>query len=329
MRWKWWIAIVALAAAAGWRSLVFVDEAEFCIVTQFGDPIRTIEEAGLHFKAPYQSTIRIDRRLQIYNPRPSEFLAKEKKNLDLEVFVCWKVADPERFLATVNDLAGAEARMHDIVWSALAAVVGVHPVEAFVSVDSKQHRLDEIVEEVAAGCAKTARTAYGIEIVDVRLKRINLPAQVRDSVFQRMRAERSRIARQYRAEGEEEALKIRATADKEKTVTLAKAYSEAEKIRGAAEAEATRIYAEAHQKDPAFYELVRTLEAYRKFLDDKTTVLLSADSDLLKYLTRGPKPASQPRGAGGGPTGAAVNPAAGPQAGPTPTPQKPEQRSAP
>lgn len=313
MKRRWLGALIVVAAVAGWRSLVFVDEAEFCIITQFGEPIRTIGESGLHFKAPYQSTIRIDRRLQIYNPRPSEFLAKEKKNLDLEVFVCWRVVEPERFLATVNDLVGAETRLHDLVWSALAAVVGVHPIDAFVSTDPKQHRLDQLVDQVAAQCAQTARTAYGIEIVDVRLKRINLPAQVRDSVFQRMRAERSRIARQYRAEGEEEALKIRAAADKEKTITLAKAYAEAEKIRGEAEAQATRIYAEAHQRDPAFYELVRTLEAYRKFLDEKTTVLLSADSDLLKYLTRG---------------AASERPAA-PSAGSPPKPNPPELRGAP
>ena len=293
------VAIVAAAALAAVLSVVFVDESEFVIVTQFGRPVSTLREAGLHFKAPYQSTIRIDRRLQIYNPRPSEFLAKEKKNVDLDVFVGWRVEDPQKFLETVNDFAGAEARMHDIVWSELAAEIGRNPIEALVSTDAGAHRLDEIVEALAARCAKSAVESYGIQLVDVRLKRVSLPAQVRDSVFQRMRAERGRIARQYRAEGEEESLKIRAAADKERTVTLAKAYAEAEKTRGQAEAEATRIYAGAHQKDPEFYELVRTLEAYRKFLDDKTTVLLSADSDLLKYLMRSPVREASPKPEGG------------------------------
>jgi membrane protease subunit HflC len=294
MRSKWIVLVAAILVAAACLCVIFVDEAEFVIVTQFGRPIHTLREAGLHFKAPYQSTIRIDRRLQIYNPRPAEFLAKEKKNIDLDVFVCWCVEDPQKFIETVNDFAGAEARLHDIVWSELAAEIGRNPLEALVSTEPNVHRLDEIVGALAARCAQRAQAAYGIRIADVRLKRLGLPAQVRDSVFQRMRAERSRIARQYRAEGEEEALKIRAMADKDRTVTLAKAYAEAEKTRGKAEAEATRIYADAHQKDPAFYELVRTLEAYRKFLDDKTTILLSADSELLKFLTREPQRAPNP-----------------------------------
>lgn len=291
------LLLVAAAAAvvAAARCFVFVDEAEYAIVTLFGRPLRTVTEAGLLWKAPYESVLRIDRRLQIYNPRPSEFLTREKKNLDLDVFVCWRVDEPRRFLETVADPTGAESRLHDLVWSELAADIGRHPLEAFVSTNAAVHQLDAIVAEVTTRCAGRARPAYGIAIVDVRLRRINLPAQVRDSVFQRMRAERGRIARQYRAEGEEEAIKIRAAADKERTVTLAAAYAEGERLRGAAEAEATRIYAGAHQSDPDFYELTRTLDAYRKFLDDKTTVLLSSDSDLLRHLLRPPAAAAAAR----------------------------------
>ena len=296
---------VALAAVAAVRCVVFVDEAEFVIVTQFGDPVRMIDQPGLAWKAPYQATIRMDRRLQVYAPRPSEFLAKEKKNVDLEALVCWRVGEPQKFLETVNDFPGAEARLHDLVWSELAAEVGRNSLDALVSNDPEKHQLDALVGRVADRCRQSAARAYGIELVDVRLKRIGLPAQVRDSVFQRMRAERARIARQYRAEGEEEAVKIRTAADKKRTEALADAYAAAEKVRGQAEAEATRIYAAAHQKDPAFYELVRTLESYGKLLDEKTTLLLSADSDLLKYLVRGPAAAGEaksgtPPGGGSG-----------------------------
>ncbi len=284
---KWLILIIALAALAAYRSVVFVDETETVIVTQFGDPIDTLNDAGLHFKAPYQSAIRIDRRLQIYDPKPSEFLAKEKKNIDLDVFVCWRVNSPQQFLETVTDFEGAQARIHDLVFSELAAEVGTNELEALVSTDPSLHRLGRLVGDVADRCDRTARDDYGIQIVDVRLKRISLPADVRQSVFWRMRTERERIARQYRAEGEAEAVKIRAEADYLKKVTLAKAEAEASRTRGKAEAEATRIYAEAHQEDREFYELIRSLEAYKKILDEKTTLLLSADSDLLKYLTRG------------------------------------------
>jgi len=300
---RWIIrTVVAVAAIAIWRSLVFVDESETAIVTLFGDPVRTVEEAGLTWKLPYQSTIRVDRRLQVYDPRPSEFLTREKKNVDLDVFVCWRVDQPQRFLQTVIDFTGAESRIHDVVFSELAAEVGSRPLEALVYAprDSRGddggaaepapgpeevQRLGEIVQTVADRCAEQARTEYGIEIVDVQIKRISLPAQNRESVSDRMRSERARIAKQYRAEGEQRALIIRSEADRDRTKILADAGAEAEKIRGQAEAEAIRVYAEAHRKDPQFYQLSRSLEAYRKFLDEKTTVLLSADSELLKYLS--------------------------------------------
>jgi len=289
MKRLWPPLAVAVLAIVLWRCTVFVDETEFVIVTQFYRPVRTHTEAGLHFKWPYQSVIRIDRRIQIYDPRPSEFLAKEKKNVDLDVFVCWRVAEAQRFLEKVGAFAGAEARMHDMVWSELAAEVGNHPREALVSTDPATHRLDDMVRDVTQRCAARAAEEYGITILDVRLKRISLPSQVRESVFKRMRDERGRIASQYRAEGDEEAMKLRADADKARTAILAKAYRTAENTRGAAEAKATTIYATAHKADPEFYELRRTLETYRKILDEKTTLLLSADSGLLKYLTARPK----------------------------------------
>jgi membrane protease subunit HflC len=190
-----------------------------------------------------------------------------------------------------------------LVWSKLAAAVSRSPLEALVSVDAKKDSTETaapaaakktpmagLVEGVARQCVQDARTKYGIVLVDMKIKRIGLPEQVRESVFERMRKERARIAQRYRSEGNEEAMKIRAEADKEKTVILAEAYAEAEIVRGKAEAQATRTYSEAHQKDAQFFELVRTLEAYKKIFDEKTTILLSGDSDLLKYLSHGTTP---------------------------------------
>jgi len=286
-------ALLVVVLAVAWRCLLFVDETQFVIVTQFGRPVQTLKEAGLYFKPPYQSALTIDRRMQVYNPRPSEFLTSEKKNIDLDVFVCWSVEDPQRFLETVNDLAGATSRIHDVVWSKLAAAVSRSPLDAIVSVDASKHRLESLVDHVAHECTSAAREKYGIALVEVKIKRIGLPDQVRDSVFERMRKERARIAQRYRSEGNEEAMKIRAAADKEKTVILAEAYAEAEIVRGKAEAEATRTYSEAHQKDPQFFELLRTLEAYKKIFDEKTTILLAGDSELLKYLSHGAAPSDQ------------------------------------
>jgi membrane protease subunit HflC len=288
MRRKWPILLAAAALAVlAYRSVLFVDEAEYVIVTQFERPVRTLETAGLHWKWPYQSAIRIDKRLQVYDPRASEFLAREKKNVNLDVFVCWRVEEPQRFVESVGDILGAETRLHDDVLSELADEVGAHPREALVSTDPELHKLEDMVASVTKTCAEQAIAEYGIRVLDVRIKRISLPEQSRESVFKRMREERARIASQYRAEGEEQAMSIRAEADKERTKTLAEAYKVAEETRGRAEAEAMYIYAKAHQKDPEYYELRRTLEAYRKFLDEKTTILLSADSPLLKYLGGG------------------------------------------
>ena len=150
--------------------------------------------------------------------------------------------------------------------------------------------MENLVDNLARECTAAARDKYGIALVDVKIKRIGLPDQVRDSVFERMRKERARIAQRYRSEGNEEAMKIRALADKEKTVILAEAHADAEIVRGKAEAKATRTYSEAHQKDPQFFELLRTLEAYKKIFDEKTTILLSGDSELLKYLSHGAVP---------------------------------------
>ena len=287
MKWLVMLFVIALASIA-WRCVLFVDETQYVIVTQFGRPVETLTKAGPYFKLPYQSSLAIDRRMQIYNPRPSEFLTSEKKNVDLDVYVLWSVEDPQHFIETVNDPVGAESRIHDVVWSKLAAAVSRNSLDRLVTTEAKSHGLEQLVHEVESDCAADIHAKYGIKIVDVRIKRIGLPDQIRESVFERMRKERARIAQRYRSEGNEEAMKIRAAADKEKVVILASANRDAEIIRGKAEAEATRTYSEAHGKDPQFFELTRTLEAYKKILDEKTTVLLSGDSELLKYLSRGP-----------------------------------------
>jgi len=279
------LALVALTLL--YRTAFTIDETQFAIVTQFGKPVRTITTAGLKLKWPWQSLLSFEKRLMVYNPRPSEFLTRDKKNIVVDNYVAWRVADPNRFLQTVNDLTGAEMRLHDTVWAAAAAALGNTDMSALVSVRPEDVKVQDVMRQVTEQSRARAMEQYGIEIVDVRMKRLNLPAQNRESVFARMRAERERIAKQYRAEGEAEALKIRAEADKEKARIISEAYREAEKIRGDGDAQSTRIYAEAYSRDPKFYKLVRTLEAYKKVIDPNTTAILSSDSELLKLLTRG------------------------------------------
>jgi modulator of FtsH protease HflC len=281
------IAIAAAVVIVCYLSFFTVSETEFVLVTQFGRPIRTVTNAGLHVKWPYQSATYFDRRLRIYNPRPSEFLTRDKKNIVVDTYVAWKIQDPDRFVQAVGDAPAAEMRLHDVVWSGLSAALGTHDLESLVSSTEKVQTSD-LLDQLTQLTDTAALKQYGIDVVDVRIMRLNLPEQNKQSVYARMRAERERIARQYRAEGEEQALSIRADADRQKEEILSAAYKEAEKVRGEGDAQSTRIYGEAYSKNPQLYKLLRTLETYKKVFDDKTTAILSSDSELLKILTQGP-----------------------------------------
>ena len=283
----WTVAAGAVAVLLAYLTCFAVRESEFVLVTQFGRPVRTVTEAGFNVKWPFQSAIYFDRRLRVYNPRPSEFLTRDKKNVVIENYVVWKIHDPNRFVQTVSDPLAAEMRLHDIVWSGLSASLGAHDLDSLVGTDAPSVQTSSLLDTLASITGKSALEQYGIQVVDVRIKRLNLPEQNKQSVYARMRAERERIARQYRAEGEEQALSIRADADRQKEEILSAAYREAEKVKGEGDAESTRIYGQAYSKDPGFYRLLRTLESYRKVLDDKTTAILSSDSELLRVLTKG------------------------------------------
>jgi modulator of FtsH protease HflC len=280
-------AAAAAAAAIAWTGFVVVAETEMVILTRFGKPTRVLRDAGFYLKWPVDRAMRFDRRVAIYDPRPSEFLTRDKKNLVVDSAVCWRIADPLLYLETVGDQVGAELRLHDIVWAALAAEIGQVALEDLVAVDPGQVKVASVVDGVRDKAAAVSAERLGIEVVDVQLKRVNFPEQNKQSVFARMRAERDRIAKEYRAQGREMAIGIQAQADKEREVILATAYEQAEKLRGQGDAEATRIYGEAYSRDPRFYRFVRTLETYRKILDERTTVILSSDSELLRLLEKG------------------------------------------
>lgn len=281
----WLIALIVLVGL--YRCFFVAQETEFVLVTQFGRPVYTVTDAGLHLKWPFQSATYFDRRLRVYNPRPSEFLTRDKKNLVIDSYVAWRIEDPKRFVETVGDAIAAEMRLHDIVWSGLAAALGNHDLEVIVSPDPKMVQASRMLDNLSDLTGRAALAQYGIRVVDVRIKRLNLPEQNKQSVFARMRAERERIARQYRAEGEEQALRIRADADRQKEEILSVAYKEAEKVKGEGDAESTRVYSQAYGRNPRFYKLLRTLESYKKIFDDKTTAILSSDSELLRVLMRG------------------------------------------
>lgn len=279
MKGKIWIIVAFLVILAMSLSLFTVEQTEQAIVIQLGKPFGGINEPGLHMKIPFiQEVVYFEKRILVYDASPTEILTRDKKNLVVDNYTKWKIIDPLRFYTTVKNENGAQARLDDIVYAQLRVELGQHDLSNIVSKNRS-----EIMETVTRKSAERGKD-YGIEVVDVRIKRADLPEQNEKHVFDRMRAERERQAKQYRSEGEEESKKITAKADMERTVILAKAYKESEVLKGEGDAEAVKIYAEAYQKDLKFYEFIRSLEAYKNSLKQDTTLILTPDVKFFKYI---------------------------------------------
>jgi membrane protease subunit HflC len=277
------LLIIALVVIVGGNSMFTVLETEQVVVTKFGKPVRIVGEPGLHFRIPFIHKLRVfERRLLDYDSAPTEILTQDKKTLYVDNYAKWRIKDPLKLLQTVQNETGAQARLDDIIFSELRAELGRHAFHNIIS-----EKRGEIMQTVTAKCNETAQD-YGIDVLDVRIKRADLPQENENAIFARMEAERNRIANQYRSEGEEEALKIRAETDKQAAIIIAESEKQAQEIKGEGDAEAAKIYASAYNKDRAFYKLVRTLEAYDKSIDSTTTVILSPDADFFKYLWNAP-----------------------------------------
>jgi len=271
-----------LIAIVGLSTVFTVDETRQVVILQFGEPVRIIKTPGLYFKlpAPLQVAQRFDDRLLEYDVAPEEILSKDKKSLIVDNYVRWRIVDPLLFLQTVQTEPIAKTRIDDIVYSELRRELGTHNMSEIIT-----ERREIIMEKVTRESA-IATKPYGIEVVDVRLKRVDLPQNNEQSIYRRMQAERIRQANKFRSEGEEESQKIKASTDKDKTIILATAYKEAEEVKGEGEAKAVDIYARAFSKDPDFYEFYRTLETYKIILDKKTTLVLPTNSKLFDILNQ-------------------------------------------
>jgi membrane protease subunit HflC len=276
-----WLGLIAIPIIliVGSQMFFIVDEKNQVIVTQVGQYLYSVREPGIYPKTPFvQNATHFDKRILVSDPSPAEYLSLDQKRLVADPVTRWRIVDPLAFYTSVREEAGALARLDDIVFSEMRAEVANFEFHKVIS--TERESIMARVSERAAARAK----AFGIEVVDVRLKRADLPEQVQASVFSRMQAERSRIAARYRSEGAESAAKIRADAERDRTIILARAYEESQRLRGAGEAEATTIYAQAFGQDPEFYAFVRSLEAYERLLASGSTLVLSTDSDLFRYL---------------------------------------------
>jgi len=280
-RWLWLAGAIALLVAIWNLALFTVPQWMQAMVVQLGEPVRVVQEPGLYWKVPFiQQVTYFDRRLLDYDAASKDILTVDKQQLSVDNYSRWRIADPLQFYRTVRDERGAQSRLDDIVYSDLRETLGRHTLRDIVS-----DKRDQLMADVTARSAEKAKV-YGIEIVDVRIKRADLPEKNEQTVFGRMRSERERQAKKFRAEGDEEARKIRSESDKQVQILLADATQQAEVIRGEGDANATRIFAEAYGRDPDFYAFQRTLEAYRSALASGTTVILSPKSEFFRFLER-------------------------------------------
>ncbi len=273
----WVLSAIVLLVAID--SVIFLDEREVAIVTQLGEMKRELTSPGVYFKIPVvQSVHRLEGRIMGSDTAPAEYLTRDKKRLVADPITRFRISDVGTFYVTMGNESSAKARLNDIVNSELRRVFATQDFGEIIG-----NAREPMMHKVVAGIRDKVKP-FGIEVIDVRIKRADLPKEVQESVFKRMQAERERVAKRYRSEGEEEAAKIRAQTDKEKAILLSEAYAQAQKTRGEGDAESIQVYASAYGKDPEFYAFMRSLSAYERSIDDKSSIVLSTGSELFKYL---------------------------------------------
>jgi membrane protease subunit HflC len=273
--------VVIVIAMVGYNMFTFtVDETQKAAVLRFGEIVRIIEEPGLHFKIPFiQSVTYLEDRVLNYDIQPLDVYTADQKRLAIDNYAIWRVGEPQQFIeSTGGRLNNAQGRIDEIVFSDLRNILAGHTLEEIVS-EKRSLYLQQVTE-----LSREKLANFGIILIDVRIIRADLPTEIEQAVFERMRSERLRIAAQLRAEGGEQARQITSNADKEVEIIRATALKDAERVRGEGDAQALEIYAEAYNQDPDFYRFWRTLESYRVALASNTRIILSSDSDYLRYL---------------------------------------------
>lgn len=283
------LVILVVLAVIIIRMVAFeVDQKSQALVLQFGEPKRVEHgwdakdaSPGLKFKTPLENVVKFDRRVQMLEIPARQVLASDQEVLVVDVFALYRITNPLLFYQRVTTIAGAETRMTPFMEASLKSVLGTHTSAEIVS-GHRAEMMEAIRDQLEA---QTKDANLGVQIIDVRIRRADLPTQNANKVFRRMETERQQEAAKIRAEGDERALKLRAEADREVRVTLAKANEEASRIRGEGDAERNEIYAKAYNRDPEFFAFYRSMEAYEKALTDgQTSMVLSPDSEFFRYF---------------------------------------------
>ncbi|TDT70431.1 protease FtsH subunit HflC [Hypnocyclicus thermotrophus] len=283
MKSRIFLGVIIIAIVVVFSSMFQVNEMEQAILIRLGKPVgKPIETSGLKFKMPIiDQVVKFDKRILEYDSEPKEIITKDKKNLVVDSYAKWKIKDPLKFLQTVNSYVGAQTRIDDIVYSELRQVIGKYTLIEIISTER------ENIMEIITKDSSVKLAEFGIELIDARMKRAELPKQNEENIYRRMEAERNEQAKKYRAEGQEISLQVKSNADKEKTIILAEAYKTSQNIKGEGDSKALQIYAEAYNKDKEFYRFVRTLEAYEKIFGEKNNnrMILSTETELFRVLS--------------------------------------------
>ena len=279
---KIFVPIILVLLFTIFSALFIVKQTEQALVLQFGDPIRIIKEPGLKIKIPLiQNAVFYDTRVLDFDAEVEEVILSDQKRLLMDAFIRYQIVDPLKFYQSVSNENGFKARVGGILSGSLRRVLGSNPLEVVLSVNRS-----ELMEKIQ-GELDNESSNFGVKMIDVRIKRADLPKANSEAIFARMRAEREKEARQFRAEGSEESQIIKSKAEKERTVIIAEANKKSQTIRGEGDGSAIKIYAKAFNKDKEFFKFYRSMEAYKKVFkegDDDPTLILSPESDFFKYF---------------------------------------------
>jgi membrane protease subunit HflC len=273
------IILLAVAVLIGTQVFFTVDQTQRGLLLQLGKPVKSDLKPGLHFKLPFvQNVVQFDYRVLEYDAPPAEILTEDKKNLVVDNYSRWRIVDPLKFYRTVRTVEGGRSRLDDIIYSELRVALGNYSLTEIVSSD-RSKIMTQVTEK-----SDNALKEYGIDVLDVRIKSTDLPAENQKAIYARMRAERERQAKKYRSEGREEGVKIRTEADRKRAVMLAEAKRKAQTMRGEGDAQATQIYAQALKKDPEFYQFWRSMDAYKQGINNQTDFVFTPREEFWRYM---------------------------------------------
>lgn len=273
--------VVVILGVLGFNSLFIVEQTKQALVLQFGEPVNTIKSPGLHFKLPIiQNVVYYESRVLDLDPPKQQVILSDQKRLDVDSYARFRITEPLKFYQTVRNESGARSRLSPIINSALRRVLGNETLLGILSA-----KRDNIMASIRSEVNQRA-LPLGIELVEVRMRRADYPEETSANIFNRMKSEREREAKEFRAQGSEEAQKIQADAEKQRVVIVAEAQQRAQTLRGEGDGEAIRIYADAFGQDPEFFAFYRSMEAYRKAMAEggDTTMVLSPNSDFFRYF---------------------------------------------